>query len=483
MTGAGAWTACGTSDRAQSLRADVDPGPTFGLEITVAIKGRGRVVSSPSVIDCPSDCFARIVLADPTVDGARGGLALSAEATNGAHFAGWSYDLIEVGTRARGPSQCSPMSRSTAAPPVIAGSSQLALQYGETKGTPPVGLEAECADFTSVPVAYALTATFLDEDSGVLPLADAGIEQLFAAPRNNVRGREIGVAGGMVYWLFVENAGNVVGIAAGPSTGGGDAGVSRLVVDPLNNPGESVGSFSVDRHVLFQNARGELKSILAGTETPLLLYNGFSVASCPWVASNSKFGYCRYSNGGQASLYAWLVGGGGFAGGYSLPTGNLVTVDGDHAYFTSDVDGSASIQSALLPEGGVVGIPPSLTTLATEQTTPRALAVGPTDLFWIDNPGGTNVTRSLPKGGGTAAAGVVSSNVRFLVPDPTSPTIFWVGLPALQPGQSSIVRASTFSGSIAAVVANLPSLGGLAVDATHVYWTQLDGRVFRAPKP
>lgn len=491
MTGAGAWTACSTSG-STTARTEVDPGPTFGVEVTIAIKGRGRVVSTPAVINCPSHCFARLVLPDPKADGAGEGLALTAEAIPGSEFAGWSYDLIKVGARARGPSQCSPMTRMTSAPPVVVGSPRVALHYGETAGTPPIGLEAECADFLNVPVAYALTATFVDVDSGVLPAVDAGIVQLFEPPRDNgVIGRELGVAGGNVYLRFDEN--NLSGIAFGPTTGAfagreegqADAGPSTVIVDPRIT-GDAVTAFDVDRHVVFQNARGEFRSIRAGEQSSTLHYSTGSPTSCPYLASNAKFAYCRYFSGAQAYLYSWPIGSTTFAGGYSLPASGPVAVDTDRAYFATDVaEGSTiTIQSAPLPDGGGVGGFPSFTTLASAQTTARGLSVGPTNLFWIANQGNTSVTEWLPKGGGAAKpVGVEASNLRFLAPDPSSPTIFWVGLPSSGFNQSAIVRASTSSGSIKGFVANLPSLGGIAVDATHVYWSQLDGRVFRAPKP
>jgi hypothetical protein len=57
MAGAGAWPACELVQTPAGT--EVDPCPTFGVEISVAIKGRGRVVSEPAALDCPSSCFAR----------------------------------------------------------------------------------------------------------------------------------------------------------------------------------------------------------------------------------------------------------------------------------------------------------------------------------------------------------------------------------------------------------------------------------------
>jgi len=64
-----AWFACG-GDPATMGRSVVDPGPTYGLEVAISVKGRGRVVSVPAAIACPTTCYARIVLADRAIDAA-----------------------------------------------------------------------------------------------------------------------------------------------------------------------------------------------------------------------------------------------------------------------------------------------------------------------------------------------------------------------------------------------------------------------------
>src|SRR4051812_36989772 len=82
------WAMPGCQLSSTSSSAPPDRGHTFGLEVTVTVKGRGRVVpdpaalllQDPSLLDCPSHCFARVFLASREVDGSDEGLVLFAEA-------------------------------------------------------------------------------------------------------------------------------------------------------------------------------------------------------------------------------------------------------------------------------------------------------------------------------------------------------------------------------------------------------------------
>ncbi len=279
-----AWPAC--ESEAPGPPGEIDPGPTFGAEIVLSIVGRGSVTSNPTGIDCPSSCFARVVLADPSVDGGDAGIALSPNETIGAHFVGWTFAEVDLGVRARGPSQCSPMTRKSTTPSVDT-SRVLTVPFGETTGTPPRGREEECAAFTTVPVAYAVTATFEDDFVPPLPdadLPDGGLVQLFDSPGTGPA-KEIGLAGGYVYWRYEQNG--LSGIAS--------AFPGSNQVDVLVSPFDVITRFHVDTHVVFQHADGTLQAIESGngfavdgskpdssaTGAAVAGLNGIEIISCP----------------------------------------------------------------------------------------------------------------------------------------------------------------------------------------------------------
>jgi hypothetical protein len=461
---------------ASSGAAELDPGPTFGAEITVGVVGRGRV-SGAGGLDCPSTCFARVVLDDPSVDGAAQGLSLTAEATVGAHFAGWKLEAMDLGVRARGPSRCSPMLRATTTTaPIGTRSSQILLPLGETTGVPPRGHEAECAEFTTVPLAYALTATF---DENIAPV-DAGLDApdsrstiLFEPPSGSSSvAREIGIAGESVYWRFQQTNG-LSGLARG-SLGGGVASVI-VPADRL------ISVFDVDRHVVYQRA-GVVYAIEGGKSVPAVL-GGAPI--CAALASDSGNAYCRASNGAVSLLYGWPVAGAAAPVLlHTLPRGFALAVDEtQQRFYVSDEPGGISAGTIVsVPRVGDGGAP-VITTLVVGQTSPKNLVASATRLFWIDDRfSGSFVATSASKfAPGTALQGFISSTVPFVATDPGSTALYWLGIGSAEPGGSRILRLAV-GGGATVFRSNLTGLGGLTVDATYVYWTEADGRVYRAPK-
>jgi hypothetical protein len=491
MAGAGAWPAC---DLVRTpVGAEVGSGPTFGAEISVAIKGRGRVVSEPAALDCPSSCFARIIVSQADLDASDEGLVLTPQVTIGSHFVGWTYEAVELGVRAGGPSQCSPMRRATTVLPVASGATRLVLKYGETTGTPPAGLEAECAEFTTVPVAYALTATF--EEDAVIPGPRApgpANEVLFEPPiLGIVASKEIGVLDGRVYWRFDQQnlSGGVGGggplsvVASGVASGQADGkGPGSIIHVP---PFDIISRFDVDRHVVFQHSSGLVESIQSGSGVRTAL--GY-VAPCASLASDTTTAYCRGDWSGT-STYLWSmpISDGGSSYVYTLPRGRDLAIDDENFYFSEIPSGTphgqATVESATrFPDGG--GSVPVITKLVAGQTAPFELTVGPEHLFWLDEqPGGLVSANTAPKLGEGAGLARPVPGGRFLAVDPSSPTTFYVGITnSLTAGDSYIVKASVLSAAVTSFRAGLTGLGGIAVDATHVFWTQNDGRVYRAPK-
>jgi hypothetical protein len=110
--------------------------------------------------------------------------------------------------------------------------------------------------------------------------------------------------------------------------------------------------------------------------------------------------------------------------------------------------------------------------------------MSPTHLVWLDHqPSNANLVTSAPKAG--ADAGVRGGyEAAFIAIDPVSPGTYYVATG--QPGQShwQIMKASVSDlNALAGFRGELRPIGGIAVDATHVYWTQQDdGRVYRARK-
>jgi len=412
-----------------------------------------------------------MVLADPSADGGDAGVTLAATETAGAHFVGWTLDELDLGVRARGPSQCSPMTRKSATPSLDP-LGVITVPFGETTGTPPRGHEEECAAFTKVPVAYALTATFEEDFVPPRPeagLPDGGLDPLFPAVSNGPA-KEIGLAGGWVYWRFEQNG--LSGIAS--------AFPGSSQVDVLVSPFDVITLFDVDTHVVFQHASGFLQAVQSG--------NGFAVTlgdapTCTALASDSANVYCRVNGLSTSTIYSWPITGAATPSVVQvLPPGRDLAVDDQRFYFSDDKGGftdQAILSSA--PKGGDGGI--AITTpLIVDQTSPRDLLVSSSYLFWIDDRGGgiSSARSGFKSTPNTAQPSVSGSKVRFIAASRFASN-YWIGIAGSGFGGGSILQAFGGSSSTVPFRSGITGLGGLAVDSTNVYWTQSDGRVYRAP--
>ena len=277
----------------------------------------------------------------------------------------------------------------------------------------------------------------------------------------------------MIYWRFEESGTGQSGIAAGVSGGAAD-----VVVDPS----AFITKFDVDVHVAFQQG-GLTKAIQGGTET---VYTMGGTSSCAALASDSTNIYCRSPADGGSRLLQWPLATGLAPNTiHLLPFGNDLAVDesAQKVYFSDDpgsMNGTAVVKSA--PRSGDGGAPLA-SSLAGGQYGPRDLVVGSSYLFWVDNHGGTYQTAAVSKSGaGSVQLGTSGPFVRFVVPDPDLLNSYWIGLSQFQVGQSTILKA--FANTITTTIfrSSLDSLNGLAVDGNFVYWTQNDGRVYRALK-
>lgn len=481
-TAALAWSGCSSSSSSGSPITQVDPGGTYGAEVTVTVVGRGRVTSSIAGIDCPGTCSTRYIFKSASDNGAAAGVTLKAiTSTPSATFAGWTFQPGALGTRGRGPEACNPIKREAQ---TGAGSSapELPLSFGETNGTPPAGQEGACAGQTTVPIVYNLVATF-NETAVVDASTD---EMLYDAPTTGASGREIALLGNRLYWRWDIPGGNS-GISTGLTSGTGT---------PTNILGAAspISVFAWDQYnVAYQISAGNVYFIPGGgtTITPA---TGFVSSTTPCVAltTDTSAVYCRTAGPG-GSIYAWSQ----FSNVAptqlyaSIPSGTDLQVDTSYLYISDDQSGSAAAGTmsyfSRTPPAGDAGAP-TMTTYQTGRTYPGRSRISSSRMFWIDGPptlGSFGTAYAATKSTLTVPTTMVAATqgLRFVVSDPYNTSEAWVGVvPSAATGASSILRASAIGSAQTVFRSGLTNLGGIATDATYIYWTAGDGRVYRARK-
>lgn len=461
----------------------VDPGGTYGAEVAVTIRGRGRVITTIPGVSCPGDCFARFVFADRTQDGAAGGVTLKANPTPGVRFTGWKFEVASLGARGRGPSACNPIKRDSVAPAGIDPNAlEITLPYGEVNGTAPVGLESTCTGYTSVPIAYNATATFENVIPDASTDADGGGGELFLEPPAGLAGvaaKDIGILGGRVYVRY-DSAGT--SIMASASTGTAAGGALAIV----NNSTATYSAFEMGQNIVWSTSAGQIGIITSGST----LAQSFSTGGRACVAVESDFSnvYCRTA-GPSGDLLSWTTGGASMTTVHSgLPEGAEMAVDTSFFYLSDTSLGAGAIAIQSIPktataDGGV----PTFTAIASNLVNPPvSLEVNTSRVFWLDydtaqlegtvqsvSRFGTTVTTSSPP----------TVGLRVLAVDPNSTTSAFLAIaPSTTTGASSVGKATTSGSSITTVRPSLTGVGGVAVDSSFVYWTQSDGRVYRGPR-
>jgi hypothetical protein len=473
-----AWSGCSSSSsdgNGGTGRVTVDPGGTFGADVGITVIGRGRVTSNVPGLDCPASCYAGLAFADRNQDGAAAGVTLKAVATPGVRFAGWKFETASLGARGRGPELCNPVKRDTANPPLVdLSAAEITLPYGEAMGTSPAGQEAICTGYTTVPVAYSVTATFVDEvvtDAGLD--GDGGNGDVFLeSPVANAVGHAIGIAGGRLYWLY--DVGGVQSIAtASTSTGS--------IAQTVSGTSGFYTAFEIGQHVVWQSS-GNIGVIQGGSTFATTFSNGGN--TCVAVESDFSNVFCRTA-GPSGSLISWTTAGTAMATLHTgLPIGTDFTVDstGFSLVDTTNGTGASTIQNVprtATPDAGV----PTFTEAVNGLTNPTQLESNSTRLFWIADDG-SGTAQSASRFGGTAFSSTpATTGLRYLATDPQSTTSFFVAIaPSAATGASQIVKLSTFSTSPVMVRQNLTGVGGVTADSSFVYWTQNDGRVYRAAR-
>jgi hypothetical protein len=243
---------------------------------------------------------------------------------------------------------------------------------------------------------------------------------------------------------------------------------------------DGISAFDVDQHVVFQQSNGLVMAIEGGTTQATTLT---TAPPCAALASDFVNVYCRWNRPMDSFVYSWsITGASGPSAVHLLPRGYDLAIDGPSFYYSNDpggLAGQAVVES--VPRNGNGG-PPPRTQLMLGQTSPRSMVVGPSHLFWIDVRGfGSSTAAYGPKVTfDPAETSFTGRDDRFIAADPVLDA-YWVGV-VVAGGVGSIVRVLPGSSSTMTLRSGLTGLGGIAVDATFVYWTQSDGRVYRAFK-
>jgi hypothetical protein len=445
-----------------------DPGGTFGAEITIEVRGRGRVTANLPGIDCPATCFAKYVY--PPGTSTPGQVTLKASPTPGANFRGWSFKTDPIPARGRGPDNCNPVFR-----PASTGTQnglEVTLPYGEVTGTPPVGQEASCNGQTTVPFAYKVIAEF---DPVIDAGRDAGetIEVVYepVTGASSFSARDVGlVEGTTLYWHSTALAGGEI-IARGEIPRGGPSQAPSTAATTTS----TILLFEVDRAgVVYQTTTPSELHVIRGVGAREDVNNGAGhVCSTASLDSSGNL-YCKTSSTGLIVTWAppYTSAPVTLYSGLSAVNDILVETSAGPIYVTT----STSIST--VPVGGNDGGAGTLTPVFSSRSNPRWLESNADRFFWLES-------FSVFGSAGKAAAGAVtntsisaSSSFQYLAEDLSSTQHFWVA------GSSTIYHAHYQGQALTKLfLGGLSSITGMTADTEYVYYTTTqDSRVRRASR-
>lgn len=467
----GALTVVGCSDDpSEQGMVSVDPGNTYGAEVSLAIKGRGRVYSTTGTsIDCPSKCYGRLVVDDRSAPGAPDSVTLKAVPTPGARFLGWSFESGELATRGKGPDPCNPVSRPTITPSVDTKALEITLPFGEVQGAPPSGA-AGCSSTYAVPLAYRVVAKF-DESATLVEAGppdaggDGGTGEVFALPpTTGAVAKDIGIASGYLYWRW-----DAVG-----SYGVSYASTSGAFPSVVQQSGTPISVFEVDPYgAVWQRSDGTISFVTAGSASPTSIS---ASQTCVAVALDSSGVYCRTA-GPNGTIFSWTLGGTGPTIQYSfLPAGSDLVAESTYLFFSGDPGtlNGGSIAYATRPGPGDGG---TFTPQITSRTAPSRLQSNGTRLLWLETSNGLGTIYANSSRFSSTVNTAIGplAGLTFLATDPSSSYVWGAS-------STSIVRGFTSGSTTSTFRTGLFGVGGIAADSSYVYWTQSDGRVYRASR-
>lgn len=446
----------------------VDPGGTFGAEISLTVVGRGRVTSSIPGLDCPSDCFAKFIFPSATADGAAGGITLKAEGTPGASFKGWSFEAETIGSAGRGPANCNPIKRPASLPSVSTSALEISLPFGEVEGTPPAGQEAACARSRKVPTVYKITASF---DTGIVDAgADANGGEILYAGAAGATGGEIGVAGGRLFWRYTSTSGyHGISYIDSPTSAAPQPGVA--VVSPTT----TMSAFEIDPAGVAYQTSTIVSFIPASGVAPASITMSPSVGlSCYGLAVDTSANvYCRTSS----TIVRWL------SPLYSTMERLYSAVDFGYDLHVDSVGSTIYYATSAgtiysLPLFGADGGVASPTLVTSAPSGAAGLEGSGSYLWWVQSGYLYSCTKAgclTPTNTGTTA---FASGIAYTrIAADTSSLNFWAA-------SSSTIYRSYYAGGSGTTVfqSGRSGIGGVAADSSYVYWTEGDGSVRRASK-
>ncbi|MBS2019506.1 MAG: hypothetical protein JST00_41980 [Deltaproteobacteria bacterium] len=429
--------------------------PTWGAELVVNVSGGGSVVSAGPGIACPGVCYARIV-PDLAVDAAPRGITLRAIPAAGFRFVGWKADPARIAGHGPGPPECNPLRRRGQTPDLGA-AGEVTLPFGEDDGFPPPGMSEKCAEYSRVPIAYNLTATFEKEASE----ASDVWAQLPAGFANDLT-----VSSTRVFVRHVSNEGllRVLSLPlAAPTT------IASYPASSSVTP-----AFDMTHHVVWQEPNTTVVVIDRERDVRTTFRPG---VSCTALASSASFVFCRTFD---RRLFRWTLDGNNLAILHSaLPQGVPMTASATHVYLVVDDGATSSIQRLPIAIAGDAGAP-SLEPITLGLASPSHLRAD--DRFvYAAVQGAVDGVARFPVGGGTPATFSLSANDLLYVPDPPAgEPLVWAA--TSESGSSWKIGSyrrtdTTQTGTIARELRR--AVRGLAVDASYFYWTDDTDKIYR----
>jgi hypothetical protein len=450
--------------------ASDDPIATTGAEVHVTVVGPGRVVSDVPGIDCPGEsCFANLVALR---NGSTRSVTLNAVADERSHFDGWTFDTWSpLGAPSRGPDTCSPVLRAGVQPAVDPHATQIVLPYGDVVGFPPSGTELTCASYRNVPVAYVATAKFHD-----VAKDDA---ELVYLPTIDGTGpaREIAVIGDNLVWRYETRETSLESLAIGSTTTLLLPGTPEVAVSQV-----SFGALAFSRGLPQAIPPGS--ALFQRQDTGLLL----------WVLQ-PQVALLRVPRGGQCIALAADP----FDSGLAFcrtDAGQIQRLD-----TRPEGDAPVEIASNVAPGKGLAVANASV--FVPEATSILRFLEFPEDdthpveaLTDLVDPSGIVVSTSFGRiwfiDHDSSGAGIVTqfpvfdlahpvrvtppiSGITIIAPDEVNSAEVWA---AVTGAEGKILHVRTGSDPVTCRT-GIRGLGGLAVNAQYVYWTQADGGVYR----
>lgn len=429
--------------------------PAWGAELVVNVSGGGSVVSAGPGIACPGVCYARIV-PDLTVDAAPRGITLRAIPAAGYRFVGWKADPARIAGNGPGPQECNPLRRRGQTPDLGA-AGEVTLPFGEDDGFPPPGMSEKCAEYSRVPIAYNLTATF---ERGSTEGNDVWAQLPFGFAN------ELMVTSTRVFVRHVN-----------------DEGLLRFFSLPLVAPtaftafaasSSVTPAFDMTHHVVWQEPSTTITVLDRDRAARTTFRAGVSCAS---VTSSASYVLCRTND---RRLFRWTLDGTNLAVIHSsLPQGVPMTASATHVYLVADEATSASIQRLPIAISGDAGTP-SLELVASGLASPGQLRADARFVYAAVR-GSVNGVVRLPVDGGAPTTFSFFALDLLHAPDPP------VGEPLLWAATSesgatwtigSYRRTSTTQ--TATIARELPrAVRGLAVDESYFYWTDDTEKIYR----